>query len=62
VKLSDQAHFVHGDAADLPFDLASFDVAMTIHARMNVPAKDSLDASVQRVLKPGRILVVFDVL
>lgn len=60
--LADKVRFVHGDATDLPFDPASFDAAMTIHAAMNVPAKDALYAGAKRVLKPGRIFAVYDVL
>lgn len=59
---SDKVRFVHGDATDLPFDSGSFDAAMTIHAAMNIPAKDALYRSVRRVLKPGRTFVVYDVL
>jgi ubiquinone/menaquinone biosynthesis C-methylase UbiE len=60
--LSDKVRFVRGDASHLPFDPASFDAAMTIHAAMNIPAKDALYASAREALKPGRIFAVYDVL
>jgi ubiquinone/menaquinone biosynthesis C-methylase UbiE len=60
--LSDKVRFVHGDATELPFDPASFDAAMTIHAAMNIPNKDALYAGAKRVLKPGGILAIYDVL
>jgi len=62
LALSDKVRFVHGDATDLPFEPDSFDAAMTIHAAMNIPAKDALYGSVTRVLKPGSRFVVYDVL
>lgn len=60
--LSDRVRFVHGDATALPFAPASFDAAMTIHVAMNIPAKDRLYAEAKRVLKPGRIFAIYDVL
>lgn len=60
--LSDRVRFVPGDATDLPFDPDSFDAAMTIHAAMNIPAKDAVYAGARRVLKPGGVFVVYDVL
>lgn len=60
--LSDRVRFVHGDATDLPFDVASFDAAMTIHVAMNIRNKDAVFASVKRVLKPGGIFAIYDVL
>ena len=62
LRLSDKVRFVQGDATDLPFEPASFDAAMTIHTAMNIPNKDALYAGARRVLKPGRIFAVYDVL
>jgi SAM-dependent methyltransferase len=36
--------------------------ATTIHVAMNIAAKDALYAAAQRLLKPGRIFAVYDVL
>ncbi|HEU4761551.1 MAG TPA: hypothetical protein VFS74_04465, partial [Gemmatimonadales bacterium] len=38
------------------------DAAMTIHVAMNIPAKDRLYAEARRVLRPGAIFAVYDVL
>jgi ubiquinone/menaquinone biosynthesis C-methylase UbiE len=62
VGLSDRTTFRQGDATALNFDAGSFDAAMTIHVAMNIAAKDAVYAGVRRVLKPGRIFAVYDVL
>lgn len=62
LDLSDRVRFVHGDATNLTFDPASFDAAMTIHAAMNIPNKYAVYAGAKRVLKPGRIFAIYDVL
>lgn len=60
--LADRVRFFHGDATALPFEDGTFDAAMTIHTAMNIPAKDALYANARRVLKPGGIFAVYDVL
>lgn len=60
--LADRVRFVHGDACDPPFEPDSFDAAMTIHAAMNIPHKEALYAGARKVLRPGRIFAVYDVL
>jgi ubiquinone/menaquinone biosynthesis C-methylase UbiE len=60
--LSDKLHFIHGDATDAPFGADSFDAAMTLHVAMNIPAKDALYANARRVLKPGGIFAIYDIL
>lgn len=62
VGLADRVGFVQGDAAALALPPCSFDAAMTIHAAMNVAAKDAMYAGVHRALKPGRIFAVYDIL
>lgn len=62
VGLSGHVEFQQGDATDLPFDGASFDAAMTIHVAMNIAAKDRMYAEAKRVLKPGGIFAVYDVM
>jgi ubiquinone/menaquinone biosynthesis C-methylase UbiE len=62
VGLSDKLRFVQGDATKLAFEPASFDAAMSIHVAMNIAAKDALYAGAKRLLKPGRIFAVYDVL
>jgi SAM-dependent methyltransferase len=59
------AHLVdyrQGDATNLPFDDASFDVVWTEHVAMNIPDKSRLYGEMHRVLKPGGMLAIYDVL
>ncbi len=60
--LDDHVRFVVGDATSLPFDPASFDVAWTQHASMNIADKPRLYAELHRVLRPGGRLALYDVL
>lgn len=62
VGLGERVAFRQGDATDLPFPDDRFDAAMTIHAAMNIPAKDAMYAQARRVVKPGGTFVVYDVL
>lgn len=62
VGLGDRVDFRELDATDLPFDDDEFDAAMTIHVAMNIPAKDKMYAEARRVVKPGGIFAVYDVL
>jgi ubiquinone/menaquinone biosynthesis C-methylase UbiE len=62
VGLGDRLAFRQGDATDLPFAADRFDAAMTIHVAMNIAAKDRLYAQARRVVKPGGIFAVYDVL
>jgi ubiquinone/menaquinone biosynthesis C-methylase UbiE len=62
VGLGDQVSFKQGDATHLPFEDRTFDAAMTIHVAMNIAAKDKMYLEARRVLKPGGIFAVYDVL
>lgn len=62
VGLSERVAFRQGDATDLPYEDDSFDAAMTVHVAMNIPAKDAMYAEARRVLRPGGIFAVYDVL
>jgi len=62
VNLGGRVSFQQGDATDLPFPGNHFDAAMTIHVAMNIPAKDKVYAQARRVVKPGGIFAVYDVL
>ena len=62
VGLGQRTAFQRGDATNLPFGDEEFDAAMTIHAAMNIAAKDKLYEEARRVVKPGRIFAVYDIL
>lgn len=61
-RLTDRVSFVHASALDMPFDDASFDIAWTQHASMNIADKDGLYREVARVLRPGGRFAFFDIL
>ncbi len=52
----------HGSALDMPFDAASFDAAYTQHVAMNIADKVALYREVARVLKPGTLFGIYDLL
>ena len=58
--LDQSAEFLHGSALALPFEPATFDRAYTIHAAMNIADKPGLFREVRRVLKPGGLFAIFD--
>ena len=62
VGLSDRVAFQVGDATRLPFADGAFDAAMTIHVAMNIAAKDRMYAEARRVLKPGGLFGIYDIL
>lgn len=65
-KLSDlvglDIRFEVGSALDLPFADDSFDAATILHVGMNLPDKTKLFAEVARVLVPGGVFAVYDVM
>ncbi len=62
VGLQDLNDFRQGDALHLPFDEGMFDVAWSEHAAMNIEDKRRLYSEMYRVLRPGGILAIHDIL
>jgi len=62
IGLADRVSFRQASAAALPFGDASFDGAYMLHVGMNIPDKKSAFAEVHRVLKPGAVFAIFDLM
>jgi SAM-dependent methyltransferase len=60
--LKDRVAYEVASATDLPFESDSFDAAVTIHVAMNIPDRTKLYAETARVLKPGKLFCVYDVM
>jgi SAM-dependent methyltransferase len=60
--LADRVDFRQASALAMPFEAASFDAATLIHVGMNIEDKARLFAEVRRVLKPGGIFGVYDIM
>lgn len=60
--LSDLVSFRQASALDLPFEAATFDAATLIHVGMNIADKARMFEAVRRVLKPGALFGVYEVM
>ncbi|OWU69525.1 class I SAM-dependent methyltransferase [Marinibacterium profundimaris] len=60
--LSDRVRLVEGSVLDLPLDTGSMDAAYMIHVGMNIADKTGLAREAKRVLKPGGIFAIYDVM
>lgn len=62
VGLAGSVAFVCGSAADTPFGSARFDAAYMLHVGMYVADKPALFAETRRLLKPGGVFGLYDVM
>jgi ubiquinone/menaquinone biosynthesis C-methylase UbiE len=62
LKLDQSADFQQGSALALPFEAAMFDRAYMIHVGMNISDKAGVFREVRRVLQPGGLFMIFDVM
>ena len=62
VGLSSRTSFTQGNAIQMHHGDSSFDAAYMLHVGMNIEAKQSLFREVNRVLRPGGKLGVYDVM
>ena len=62
LKLNHLAEFRQASALDLPFEPNTFDGAYMLHVGMNIADKPGIFREVRRVLKPGSLFTVFDIL
>ncbi|MFZ5963812.1 class I SAM-dependent methyltransferase [Thalassococcus sp. BH17M4-6] len=60
--LSDRVTLVEGSVLDLPLESGSMDAAYMIHVGMNIADKDGMAREARRVLKPGGIFAIYDVM
>jgi ubiquinone/menaquinone biosynthesis C-methylase UbiE len=62
VGLADRVDLSHGNALAMPFESALFDAAIMLHVGMNIADKAGLFTEVNRVLRPGGIFGVYDIM
>jgi ubiquinone/menaquinone biosynthesis C-methylase UbiE len=60
-RLADKVTYRQGNALDLPFPDANFDVVWSQNAAMNIADRDRLYGEMHRVLRPGGRLALQDV-
>lgn len=58
--LTGQTDFVEGDALDMPFPDASFDVVYSFDSIVHMPEKQRVHREAARVLKPGGVYLGYD--
>ena len=62
IGLEDRVQLLHGNAMSMDFGDGTFDKVFLLHVGMNIPDKGALATEAWRVLKPGGVLGVYDVM
>lgn len=62
VGLESRVAYRQGSALALPFEAGTFDGAYMLHVGMNIPDKARLFAEIRRVLRPGGVIGIYDVM
>ncbi|MCA8879993.1 MAG: methyltransferase domain-containing protein [Rhodobacteraceae bacterium] len=60
--MADRVTLIEGSALSMPFGTGDFDLAYMLHVGMNIADKTRLMAEVARVLKPGAVFAIYDVM
>ncbi len=60
--LGDRVKFDIASALDMPFERHVFDAAITFHVAMNIAQRIELYEEIFRVMKPGAMLCIYDVM
>ncbi len=60
--LSDRVNLLQGSVLELPLDADTMDAAYMIHVGMNIADKAGIAQEAARVLKPGGIFAIYDVM
>jgi len=62
MALADKCRFVQGSVLDTPFENGEFDAAVSFHVGMNVADRASFYGEMARVVKPGGVVCLYDVM
>ncbi len=62
VGLTGRVTFQHGSALDMPFPDGAFDRVWTQHSTMNIAEKERLYREIYRVLRPGGLLAMHEMM
>ncbi len=62
VGLTGRVAFQHGNALDMPFPDGAFDRVWTQHSTMNIAEKERLYREIYRVLRPGGLLAMHEMM
>lgn len=60
--LSDRVHLMEGSVLEMPLDSGSMDAAYMIHVGMNIADKAGIAREASRVLRPGSVFAIYDVM